>query len=300
MADMKKAMRWALAVLKQRIVTAILLMVGLVAITTLFSSFLFALFISTVVLLAAWEWCGLTGLIKNVPRLSYLMIVGVMLAGLLLALDIRPGTLALDQLRVSVILGLGVLFWAISPTLLRYYPDNKSKWNGKLKIASMGLFALVPVWLAFIQLKYLMPSGFLVIALILLVAAVDVGAYFAGTKFGRTKLAPALSPSKSWEGVWGGLTLCLLVGVVMSWASHRYIEDLKLWQFAALITLALLTTFFSVVGDLLESMLKRNQELKDSGTILPGHGGILDRVDGLIAAAPCFTLVVMFVYNGAS
>jgi phosphatidate cytidylyltransferase len=133
-----------------------------------------------------------------------------------------------------------------------------------------------------------------------LVAAADVGAYFAGTKFGRTKLAPALSPSKSWEGVWGGLALCLLVGIIMSWASNRYIEDLDAWQFAALIALALLTTYFSVVGDLLESMLKRNQELKDSGRILPGHGGLLDRVDGLIAAAPGFTLVVMFVYKGAS
>jgi phosphatidate cytidylyltransferase len=277
-----------------------MLLLGLVVITTLLPSFIFALVISVVVLLAAWEWCGLTGLTNNRSRFFYLMTIGVMLAALLLVLDIRPTTLALDQLRVSVILGLGVLFWVLSSTLLWSYPDNKSQWNEKSKIAIMGLFALIPVWLAIVQLKYLIPSGFLVISLVLLVAAADVGAYFAGTKFGRTKLAPALSPSKSWEGVWGGLALCLLVGIIMSWASNRYIEDLDAWQFAALIALALLTTYFSVVGDLLESMLKRNQELKDSGRILPGHGGLLDRVDGLIAAAPGFTLVVMFVYKGAS
>jgi len=287
-------------VLRQRIFTAVMLLLGLVVITTLLPSFIFALVISVVVLLAAWEWCGLTGLTNNRSRFFYLMTIGVMLAALLLVLDIRPTTLALDQLRVSVILGLGVLFWVLSSTLLWSYPDNKSQWNEKSKIAIMGLFALIPVWLAIVQLKYLIPSGFLVISLVLLVAAADVGAYFAGTKFGRTKLAPALSPSKSWEGVWGGLALCLLVGIIMSWASNRYIEDLDAWQFAALIALALLTTYFSVVGDLLESMLKRNQELKDSGRILPGHGGLLDRVDGLIAAAPGFTLVVMFVYKGAS
>ena len=85
----------------------------------------------------------------------------------------------------------------------------------------------------------------------------------------------------------------------MSWAAHRYIEILEPWQFIALLMLTLLTTFFSIIGDLLESMLKRNRNVKDSGGILPGHGGLLDRVDGLMAAAPIYTLLVMFVFDGS-
>ena len=274
-------------VLRQRIVTAVLLLAGLITATTLLSSFLFALFVSATVLLATWEWCGFIGLTGINSRFRYSATIAVMLLALFLALDIRPDTLTIDPYRVAAILGLGTLFWLLSLIMLITYPKSKSAWNDQSKIASMGLFALIPVWVGVIQLKYLMPSGFSVIALIVLVAAVDVGAYFIGTNFGGSKLAPEVSPSKSWEGVWGGL----------SWAVHTYVENLELWQFIALMTLTLLTTFFSIIGDLVESMLKRNQNLKDSGRILPGHGGLLDRVDGLIAAAPGYTLVVMFVFN---
>ncbi|MCH2356486.1 MAG: phosphatidate cytidylyltransferase [Pseudomonadales bacterium] len=288
-----------LAVLKQRIVTAVVLLACLIAATTLLSSFGFALFVSVTVMLAAWEWCGLTGLGKQLSRAGYMTAIATVLAGLFLALNISGDALGVNQYRLAVILGLGTLFWLLSLIILITYPTNKTAWNDQSKIAIMGLFALIPVWAAVIQLKYLMPSGVLVIALIILVAAVDVGGYFVGIRFGRRRLAPELSPSKSWEGVWGGLGLCLLVGIGLSWAAHRYIEILEPWQFIALLMLTLLTTFFSIIGDLLESMLKRNRNVKDSGGILPGHGGLLDRVDGLMAAAPIYTLLVMFVFDGS-
>ncbi|MCH7672461.1 MAG: phosphatidate cytidylyltransferase [Proteobacteria bacterium] len=287
------------AVLKQRIVTAVALLAGLIAATTLLSSFGFALFVSATVMLAAWEWCGLIGLGKQLSRAGYLATIATVLTGLFLALNISGDALGINRYRVAVILGLGTLFWLLSLIILITYPANKTAWNDQSKIASMGLFALIPVWTAVIQLKYLMPSGVLVIALIILVAAVDVGGYFVGIRFGRRRLAPELSPSKSWEGVWGGLGLCLLVGIGMSWAAHTYIQNLEPWQFIALFILTLLTTFFSIIGDLLESMLKRNRNVKDSGGILPGHGGLLDRVDGLMAAAPIYTLLVMFVFGGS-
>jgi len=286
-------------VLKQRIVTAVVLLACLIAATTLLSSFGFALFVSVTVMLAAWEWCGLTGLGKQLSRAGYMTAIATVLAGLFLALNISGDALGVNQYRLAVILGLGTLFWLLSLIILITYPTNKTAWNDQSKIAIMGLFALIPVWAAVIQLKYLMPSGVLVIALIILVAAVDVGGYFVGIRFGRRRLAPELSPSKSWEGVWGGLGLCLLVGIGLSWAAHRYIEILEPWQFIALLMLTLLTTFFSIIGDLLESMLKRNRNVKDSGGILPGHGGLLDRVDGLMAAAPIYTLLVMFVFDGS-
>ncbi len=285
--------------LKQRIVTAVVLLACLIAATTLLSSFGFALFVSVTVMLAAWEWCGLTGLGKQLSRAGYMTAIATVLAGLFLALNISGDALGVNQYRLAVILGLGTLFWLLSLIILITYPTNKTAWNDQSKIAIMGLFALIPVWAAVIQLKYLMPSGVLVIALIILVAAVDVGGYFVGIRFGRRRLAPELSPSKSWEGVWGGLGLCLLVGIGLSWAAHRYIEILEPWQFIALLMLTLLTTFFSIIGDLLESMLKRNRNVKDSGGILPGHGGLLDRVDGLMAAAPIYTLLVMFVFDGS-
>ena len=285
--------------LKQRIVTAVVLLACLIAATTLLSSFGFALFVSVTVMLAAWEWCGLTGLGKQLSRAGYMTAIATVLAGLFLALNISGDALGVNQYRLAVILGLGTLFWLLSLIILITYPTNKTAWNDQSKIAIMGLFALIPVWAAVIQLKYLMPSGVLVIALIILVAAVDVGGYFVGIRFGRRRLAPELSPSKSWEGVWGGLGLCLLVGIGLSWAAHRYIEILEPWQFIALLMLTLLTTFFSIIGDLLESMLKRYRNVKDSGGILPGHGGLLDRVDGLMAAAPIYTLLVMFVFDGS-
>lgn len=287
------------AVLKQRIVTAVALLAGLIAATTLLSSFGFALFVSATVMLAAWEWCGLIGLGKQLSRAGYLATIATVLTGLFLALNISGDALGINRYRVAVILGLGTLFWLLSLIILITYPANKTAWNDQSKIASMGLFALIPVWTAVIQLKYLMPSGVLVIALIILVAAVDVGGYFVGIRFGRRRLAPELSPSKSWEGVWGGLGVCLFVGIGMTWAVHTYVENLEPWQFIALFVLALLTTFFSIIGDLLESMLKRNRNVKDSGGILPGHGGLLDRVDGLMAAAPIYTLLVMFVFGGS-
>ena len=286
--------------LKQRIVTAVLLLAGLIAATTLLSAFGFALFVSATVMLAAWEWCGLIGLDNQLSRAGYLTTIAMVLAGLFWALNISGDALGINQYRLAVILGLGTLFWLLSLIILITYPANESAWNDQSKIASMGLFALIPIWAAVIQLKYLMPSGVLVIALIILVAAVDVGGYFVGIRFGRSRLAPELSPSKSWEGVWGGLGLCLLVGIGMSWAAHIYIQNLQPWQFIALVLLTLLTTFFSIIGDLLESMLKRNRNVKDSGGILPGHGGLLDRVDGLMAAAPIYTLLVMFVFDGGS
>ncbi len=285
--------------LKQRIVTAVVLLAGLIAATTLLSSFGFALFVSATVMLAAWEWCGLIGLGKKLSRAGYMTTIAAVLAGLFLALNISGDALGINQYRLAVILGLGTLFWLLTLIILITYPANKTAWNDQSKIASMGLFALIPVWTAVIQLKYLMPSGVLVIALIILVAAVDVGGYFVGIRFGRRRLAPELSPSKSWEGVWGGLGVCLFVGIGMTWAVHTYMENLETWQFIALFVLALLTTFFSIIGDLLESMLKRNRNVKDSGGILPGHGGLLDRVDGLMAAAPIYTLLVMFVFDGS-
>lgn len=283
--------------LKQRIITAIILMLGLIGATTLLSSFNFTLFITVVVLLASWEWSGFIGLQDSGSKIAYTLTLAVMLAGLFFLLGITPSAESIDSLRVSLILGLGLLFWFIALPMLKNFPENAIVWNDKSKIATMGLLALLPAWIGIVQLKYLVVQGYLVLALVILVAAVDIGAYFAGTKFGHTKLAPNLSPNKSWEGVWGGLALCLLLGLVLIWILHTYLMALSVLQVVLLILLSLTVTFFDVIGDLVESMLKRNRQIKDSGSLLPGHGGILDRVDGLIAVIPSFVLTLLFVFT---
>jgi len=281
--------------LKKRIITALFLLLTLIAATTLVSSFYFALLIAVVTLLAAWEWSGFIGLDDRASRIGYLVSVSIMIFGLFILLGITPTTLVIDELRVGLLLGLGLLFWILILFVIAAYPENKTAWNDKSKIACMGLFALIPAWVGMVQLKYLMPSGFLVQSLIVMVAAVDVGAYFVGMKFGKTKLAEALSPKKTWEGVWGGMATCVLVSGCAIWFYHNYYQLLSFRQLIFLLALAIFVTFFSVIGDLFESMLKRNRQLKDSGSVLPGHGGILDRVDGLVAVTPIYVLSISFV-----
>lgn len=286
--------------LKQRIITAISLLIGLTATTTQLSLFNFTLFISLVVVLASWEWGGFIGLKESSAKLTYSLTIAAMIIGLYFILDISTRDSSVDFVRASILLGLGLLFWILMVFVLAGYPENKSAWNNESKIACMGMLVLIPSWVGLVVLKSLEEAGLLVLALVILVAAVDIGAYFAGVNFGSRKLAPNLSPKKTWEGVWGGFALCAVISVAMIWAANSYFLDLTSAQMVVLFFLAPLTTFFSVIGDLLESMLKRNQNIKDSGRLLPGHGGILDRIDSLVATAPPFVLLLVFMMTEAS
>lgn len=285
-------------VLKQRVITAVLLLLALVAATTQLPPFYFSLFIAAVILVAAWEWAGLIGSDRQIAKSPYIVSIATMLLGSFFLLGISPEAQYVDSFRAALVLTLGLLFWLISLFLLAGYPANSKLWNDESKIALMGVLVLIPAFAGIIVLKYLLPSGYLVLALVILVAAVDVGAYFVGVNFGSRKLAPNLSPKKSWEGVWGGMFVCLIVASVFIWLMHNYLLQLSLLQVIALLALSVGITFFSVVGDLIESMLKRNCGIKDSGAVLPGHGGVLDRVDGLVAAIPLFVLAMMLVFGG--
>ena len=286
--------------LKQRIITSIILLLGVIAITTQLSLFNFTLFVSLVLVIASWDWGGFIGLNESSEKWAYSTTIAVMVTGLYFILDISIGDSSVNIVRASILLGLGLLFWILMVFVLSGYPKNKSAWNDESKIACMGMLTLVPSWVGLVVLKSLEEAGLLVLALVILVAAVDIGAYFAGVNFGARKLAPNLSPKKTWEGVWGGFTLCAVISVVMLLAVNRYFLELTFTEMAILFLLAPLTTFFSVIGDLFESMLKRNQNIKDSGKLLPGHGGIMDRVDGLVATAPPFVLLLILVMSEAS
>ena len=281
--------------LKQRIITAIILALIFITATVFLSSFSYSLFVTIVVLAASWEWCAFIGLAKQVAKVSYLATLGSMIIALYFFLEIVPESLVINSYRAGIILGLGILFWVLTFFMLKGYPSNSDRWNNKSKIALMGLMALIPTWVGIVQIKYLNPQGFLLLGMVVMVAAADFGAYFVGKRIGKNRLAPSLSPNKTWEGVLGGIAACLLVGILLIWLLHSYLITLSNVQILILVLLSLVVTLFDVIGDLLESMLKRNRDLKDSGKILPGHGGILDRVDGLLAVTPIFVLTFLII-----
>ena len=281
--------------LKQRIITAIILALIFITATVFLSSFSYYLFVTIVVLAASWEWCAFIGLAKQVAKVSYLATLGSMIIALYFFLGIVPESLVINSYRAGIILGLGILFWVLTFFMLKGYPSNSDRWNNKSKIALMGLMALIPTWVGIVQIKYLNPQGFLLLGMVVMVAAADIGAYFVGKRIGKNRLAPSLSPNKTWEGVLGGFAACLLVGILLIWLLHSYLITLSNGQILILVLLSLVVMLFDVIGDLLESMLKRNRDLKDSGKILPGHGGILDRVDGLLAVTPIFVLTFLII-----
>ena len=152
----------------------------------------------------------------------------------------------------------------------------------------MGLLVLVPTWFALMALRLHSNGVGLIFVLIALVTAADIGAYFTGKAWGKAKLAPNVSPGKSWAGFWGGLVTSALLALSLWW-----LLDGGQHSGLAVMAIAVATSLASVLGDLLESMVKREQGVKDSGRILPGHGGMLDRLDSMTAAAPVFALCLL-------
>ena len=265
--------------LKQRLLSA-LIMVPLVVLAVLkLDLSWFALLLAGAMLLAAWEWGPLIPLRNTGARIGYLVLVAV-----LVTLSWRSAQLEIfvdTVLWTALVWWLFVLFWITRPLL----GGSKTGVNALAKI-SLGCGLMVSTWLALVVLHSRPDQGpHWVLYLLALVWVADSGAFFAGRQFGRTKLAPKVSPGKTWEGVLGALIACAL----FAFGYARFLE-LRGAALTGFILVSLVTVLFSVVGDLLESLLKRQHGVKDSGTLIPGHGGILDRIDSLLAAAPIFLL----------
>lgn len=268
--------------LKQRVITgALLAAAAIAAIVWLPPRVLIAL-LAAATLLACWEWADLSALTKPAARLLYCAVSACAMIGLLeftQLLDALP-----NARRLRFVLGCAALWWCLAWLWVKTFPNSATWWGSVWVRLLMGWLALLPAWLSCAYLRLQIDGEWKVLFLLALVAAADIGAYFSGTQFGKHKLAPAVSPGKSWEGFYGGL----LASVVVAFLVWRlFWEQLPL---LALLLIAALTMFASVLGDLLESMLKRYRGVKDSGSILPGHGGVLDRFDSISAAAPIFAL----------
>jgi len=271
--------------LLHRILTALLLLPLVIALVLYLPQAGFALALAAVILLAANEWTRLAGLVSALQRSLFLVAV---LAGMLAGWFLLPYRELLFWLLLLV--GLGWL--AISLKVIRYHPE-KARPAGRSVKFLLGLFVLVPTWIALVHLHGEGIRGpELVLFTLSLSWVADTGAYFSGRAWGRVKLAPHVSPKKTWEGVYGALVAVGLWSGLLYWFRP---ESGAPWQ---LLLLCLLVCLVSVVGDLFESLMKREAGLKDSGHLLPGHGGILDRIDSLTAVAPVFLLGLMLLGGG--
>jgi phosphatidate cytidylyltransferase len=269
-------------VLKQRIITALVfaaLAVGLILGSSLE---LMGAVLGLLVGAAAWEWSALAGLQGRGARAAY---VGAMTLVLALAAVACSPWPADGGGLLGAVLGLAACGWVAATVAVLAYPRGTAVWGSVATRLLIGFAVLVPPLLAVLYLRGRPLGPWLVILSIALVAFVDIGAYFSGRAIGGPKLLPRVSPAKTWAGFAGGMAanqaLALTVGLATHIAGARLLQWLLL---CALVGIA------SVVGDLLESMLKRHSGIKDSGSLLPGHGGLFDRLDSLTAGIPVFAL----------
>lgn len=277
---------------KQRVLTALLL--APLALLAVFYLPLggFALFVSVAFILGAWEWSGFCGLANLKMRTVYTVLTAAILLALYYIQPIALQYLFADVFTLTLVMA-GVIWWLLAVALVLTFPRSQVFWAGRdwLK-ALMGWLTLLPAWSALVFVRGLdypqseFTGAWLLFGLLGLVWAADIGGYIIGKPFGKNKLLPKVSPGKTLEGMLGGMALVLLlvsaVGYWQNWPSQ-----IIYWYLAALVLAAL-----SVFGDLTESMFKRAAGKKDSGIFLPGHGGILDRIDSLTATAPLYALIL--------
>lgn len=270
--------------LKQRVITA-LIMAGLFLAAVVFLSLPWlALLFGILVCLGAWEWSRLSGWESALARGLYVLVLAAVL-GLLYQYCQLGGAAPREQ--VQPVLGVACLWWSLALLWVKAYPASAVFWRTRPMRNLMGLLVLAPGWLAAVYLVSFPRGGGLVVVMVLVVAAADIGAYFAGRTWGRHKLAEVVSPKKTWEGFWGGMTVCALLALLLWSQLPNQQAHVSL---AAVLVVTLATALASVVGDLTVSMVKREAGVKDSGSLLPGHGGVLDRLDSLCGAAPVFAL----------
>ena len=240
-----------------------------------------------VFLVGLWEWFKLAEIDDTLQR-TVLLTANLLLMVLLVWAS--RGSTDLVPLRLMALVGAG--WWLLALLWLRFFhfASDHETWARVFKLAA-GTLAVVPAWCALGLIHSSQPNGhiWLFVALAIVWAA-DSGAYFAGRHFGGRwfagrKLAPRISPNKTLEGLLGGLAAGMLVA-----AAGALLAGAGMAQLPGVLLVAIFTVLFSVVGDLFESLLKRHVGAKDSGDVIPGHGGVLDRIDGVLAALPIFVL----------
>ncbi len=280
--------------MKQRIITALILApLAVLAIFKLSLPF-FGVVVAAIAVIALWEWAQFIGsqsrYVAMVPAVACLVLSYVVIPSDGSALN------HLNSIHFSILIAASA-WWTIASMLVITYPKTTRIWKESTLLKQLfGILTILPF---FWSLLILRAQGIdsapyygsqLVLYVCLIVWAADSGAYFAGTAFGKHKMAPHVSPNKSVEGLIGGVVVALIVGCI---ASDLF--EISFSSTGSMIAITLITVVISVLGDLAESMFKRASGVKDSSNIIPGHGGVLDRIDSLTAAFPVFTLLYLML-----
>ncbi|ETN92243.1 Phosphatidate cytidylyltransferase [Gammaproteobacteria bacterium MOLA455] len=271
---------------RQRVITAIALVLGLLALLFSLSPLTFSLVVVSVVLLAGWEWANLMGLSAKRHKLAYVVLLALVLSVAALGLNLFG---ALNVSLGQTLCLIASVLWAVIFLWIQGYPSSAILWSPQPILGLLGLVLLSITWVAIVLIIHQPHGPWILLFAFAVVALADVGGYVAGNLFGKHKLAPLVSPGKTWEGFFGGILLqCILVASMASFMPEKITTVM-------LLALIIPVSLYSVLGDLFESMIKRHNGVKDSGNILPGHGGVLDRIDGLIAALPLFILLFLLL-----
>ena len=265
--------------LKQRMTTASCIAAAAIGAIFLLPSLLFALITGLVVIIGSWEWANIAGWSHKWLRTLYS------------AITILLMTTIYFLAHQEILIGIGFMWWVTAIILIAHYPDSKIIWKHRCTKLIIGWLILLPAWIS-INYIYTQPQGYLwTLYLLGVTSTADMVAYFVGKQFGSHRLAPTISPKKSWQGAISAIIVTSMVTWVVSWMLH-----FSLLQQALLIIISLATASMSIIGDLLESMFKRERNIKDSGSVLPGHGGVLDRIDSLTASSLAFTIVWILMH----
>lgn len=260
--------------LKHRLLTVALILPIIVLAIFFFNQMGFLLFTALIVIWSAWEWTSLAKLITLPAKIFYVLLI----ACALLVASFMPAGLVL----IIALLGW---VWALVAVITFAVGGPACGFQLQTVKLLMGFIALVPAWVAINLLRAGSEGPFLLFYVFLLVWAMDTGGYVVGRLYGKHLMIERVSPKKTWEGFVGGLLLTLLIGLVL--------QPFVIRNVAMTLVIVVVAAIFSVIGDLFESMLKRQASIKDSSNLLPGHGGILDRMDSIFAALPVMAFVLL-------
>ncbi|MFK5894446.1 MAG: phosphatidate cytidylyltransferase [Pseudomonadota bacterium] len=280
--------------LLSRILTALILLPLAIAGILYLPTNYFAVVVAVIFILAAYEWTKISLIGPTYDLLFMSLIVFFMWFLWVSGLN--------EAERFLSIIFISVIFWTSSIFFIVLFPRYRSLWSSILLLKFLvGFMVLIPSWYALILLKNMQETQFfntqingseLVLIMMIMIWTADTGAYFSGKKWGKSKLIPNVSPGKTKQGAYGAIISTCIAAVIFSFTflTQNILSSFYIVLFTVLIVI------ISIVGDLFESMYKRNSGIKDSGKILPGHGGVLDRIDSLTSVAPIF-YVLLYVLS---
>jgi len=240
----------------------------------------FALALALILIISSWEYCNLIQIKHLAGKTLYALVLLVV-----------TYCLCIEPLKLTMVLYAGAVWWLIALIWVAMFPKGSNLLRKTLAVKLLnGFFIFVPMAISLMELH--LNYSTLLLFLLVLIWAADIGAYFVGKFFGKNKLCPRVSPGKTLEGVYGGIALTQVVAITYVYITTQtpLLNDFLIFSF-----LAFAVSLVSVLGDLFESVLKRIAQVKDSGNILPGHGGLLDRIDSLTSSAPIFFLLFTFL-----